>query len=96
MAEETSNAGFRHVLVQLEVRDFCYWSSASRLDELGGEMGFLAGTDPVVCVSVAVGVGSAARLVALAIALRGAAPSERPAIIRAMADLFRVRIGRRR
>jgi hypothetical protein len=51
--------------------------------------------DPVTLI-VAMAVVSLSRLIGLVIALRGAAPCQRPAIIRALAELFRVMPPRRR
>lgn len=50
---------------------------------------FLPGVGPVMFGGV-VAFGAVVRLVALVIALRGTSPSERPAIISAMAEFFRV------
>ena len=59
-------------------------------------MSLLAGSDPVLYLSIGVCVGAVARLTALVIALRGTSPHERPAIIRALAEFFRLRRDRRR
>ncbi|MET8012872.1 hypothetical protein ABZU86_13500 [Streptomyces sp. NPDC005271] len=58
-------------------------------------MGFLSSIDPLVFL-VAVAIAPVSRLISLVITLRGAAPGERPAIIRALADFFRVLPTRRR
>ena len=55
----------------------------------------LVGIDPVVVGGI-VAFGAVVRLVALTIALRGASPGERPAIIRALAEFFHVLPRRRR
>jgi hypothetical protein len=57
--------------------------------------GNFLGFDPVVVGGI-VAFGAVVRLVALIIALRGAAPGERPAIIRALAEFFHVLPRRRR
>lgn len=58
-------------------------------------MGTLTGIDPLTLLGVAA-TAAAIRVVALVVALRGTAPSDRPAIIRALAELFRVLPRRRR
>jgi hypothetical protein len=52
-------------------------------------MGILTGADLLTLLGVAA-VGATIRLIGLVIALRGAAPSERPAIIRALGDYFHI------
>jgi hypothetical protein len=47
-------------------------------------------------MGIAVGAATASRIIALLIALRGTKPDERAAIIRALAEFFKFRIGRRR
>jgi hypothetical protein len=58
-------------------------------------VGVLSNIDPVTLI-VAMAVVPLSRLIGLVIALRGAEPSQRPAIIRALAELFRVIPPRRR
>ncbi|MFE9613539.1 hypothetical protein ACQ4WX_46135 [Streptomyces lasalocidi] len=58
-------------------------------------MGFLSSIDPLVFI-VVVAIAPVIRLISLVVTLRGTTPSERPAIIRALADFFRVLPTRRR
>lgn len=58
-------------------------------------MSVLSGLDPLLVAGLAV-LGPDVRVVALAVALRGTDPRDRPAIIKALAELFRVFPPRRR
>ncbi|MBE1502291.1 hypothetical protein H4696_009391 [Amycolatopsis lexingtonensis] len=55
----------------------------------------LSGTDPVLVVGLAL-LAPAVRVIALVVALRGTDPRDRPAIIRALAELFRLLPRKRR
>ncbi|SDN67196.1 hypothetical protein [Allokutzneria albata] len=57
-------------------------------------MSLLPSVDPLLVVGL-VFLPALARLAGLAIALRGTAPRERPAIIRALAEFFRLAPRRR-
>jgi hypothetical protein len=84
---------------------FGWRSRSSHVDESSGPFsrtrlkGFpvsvLSGIDPLVFV-VGVVIVPVCRLVGLLIALRGTDPGDRPAIIRALAELFRATRSRRR
>jgi hypothetical protein len=58
-------------------------------------VGLLSSIDPVTLI-IAIAIVPLSRLIGLVIALRGAKPCQRPAIIRALAELFRVMPPRRR
>src|SRR5262249_44572392 len=58
----------------------------------GRPMGITAGALAWILVPV---LALMARVVIVVVALRGSKPSERPAILRALADLLRPRLGRR-
>jgi hypothetical protein len=69
--------------------------SFSRTRLKGVPVDVLSSIDPVTLI-VAMAVAPLSRLIGLVIALRGAEPYQRPAIIRALAELFRVMPPRRR
>jgi hypothetical protein len=67
--------------------DEAFSLSQTKLKE--APVGILSSIDPITLI-VGIAIVPLSRLIGLVIALRGAEPYQRPAIIRALAELFRV------